>query len=91
MVRNLEQEIKEMLSKMTGYDPEEIGLDAEFVKDLGIDSLKIIEIATAIEKTYNVTVKDMQLMQLKTVREAVKLLQDLLAKKAEREKESRRA
>lgn len=86
MQENLEKEVKEMLSRMTGFDPEEIGLDMEFVKDLGIDSLKVIEIATAIEKTYNVTVKDRQLMHLKTVREAVKLLQDLLTKKAEREK-----
>jgi len=83
---NFEKEVKEMLSGMTGFESEEIGLDMEFVKDLGIDSLKIIEIATAIEKTYKVTVPDRQLMQLRTVREAVRLIQELLAKKAGKER-----
>ncbi|MFA5337979.1 MAG: acyl carrier protein [Candidatus Omnitrophota bacterium] len=86
MGNNFEKEVKEMLSRMTGFDTEEIGLDMEFVKDLGIDSLKIIEIATAIEKTYEVTVPDRQLMQLRTVREAVKLIQELLTKKTKRER-----
>jgi len=83
---NIEKEVKEMLSRMTGFEPEEIGLDMEFVKDLGIDSLKVIEIATAIEKTYKVTVADRHVMQLKTVKEAVKLIQELLDKKNRKRK-----
>lgn len=83
MLDNLEQEVKELLSKLTGLEPAEIGDDDDLVKDLGIDSLKIIEIATNIERTYQVTVKDSQLMSLRTVKDAANLLRELLEKKNE--------
>lgn len=83
MLDNLEQEVKELLSKLTGLEPAEIGDDDDLVKDLGIDSLKIIEIATNIERTYQVTVKDSQLMSLRTVKDAANLLRELLGKKNE--------
>jgi len=85
MGQNVAQEVKEMLARMTGFEPEEIKDEMDLVKDLGVDSLKVIEIATAIEKTYQVTVKDNQLIKLKKVKEAIQLLQDLLDKKAKRQ------
>lgn len=85
MGQTVAQEVKEMLARMTGFEPEEIKDEMDLVKDLGVDSLKVIEIATAIEKTYQVTVKDNQLIKLKKVKEAIQLLQDLLDKKAKRQ------
>ena len=81
MGENLEQEVREMLSKLTGLEPNEIGDEADLFKDLGIDSLKVIEIATQIERQYQVVVKDSQLKNLRTVKEAVALLGELLEKK----------
>lgn len=81
MSENLEQEVREMLSKLTGLEPSEIGDDDDLFKDLGIDSLKVIEIATKIERQYQVVVKDSQLKNLRTVKEAVALLRELLEKK----------
>jgi len=78
---NLNQEVKEMLSKMTGIDAGEIKDTDNLVDDLGIDSLKVIEIATQIERAYKVVVKDSQLMQLTTVNDAVAVLKELLEKK----------
>lgn len=81
MPNNLEQEVKEMLSKLTGLDPSEIGDTADLFNDLGIDSLKVIEIATGIERTYGVVVQDSQMMRLRTVKDAVGFLRELLEKK----------
>jgi acyl carrier protein len=77
------QEMRNLLAGMTGFEPEEVEDDMDLVKDLGIDSLKVIEIATAIEKNYGVVVKDNQLMRLKTVKEAIALLEELLNNKPE--------
>lgn len=74
-------EMKDLLAGMTGFEIEEIDDEMNLIKDLGIDSLKVIEIATAIEKKYGVVVKDNQLMRLTTVKEAVNLLKDLLESK----------
>ncbi|MBI4706338.1 MAG: acyl carrier protein [Candidatus Omnitrophica bacterium] len=81
MLENLEMEFKEMLSKLTGLEPTEIGDEDDLFKDLGIDSLKVIEIATQIERNYKVVVKDSQLARLRTVKDAVTFLRDLLEKK----------
>ena len=81
MAENLEQEVKEMLSRLTGLDVSEIGDADDLINDLGIDSLKVIEIATQIERTYKVTVKDSELAKLRKVNEAVEFLKELLARK----------
>ena len=81
MSDNLEQEVKQILSRLTGLDVEEISDGADVVNDLGIDSLKIIEIATEIERTYKVAVKDSELGKLRTVKDAVSFLRELIARK----------
>lgn len=81
MPDNLEQEVKQILSRLTGLDIGEIGDSADVFNDLGIDSLKIIEIATEIERTYKVAVKDSELVKLRTVKDAVGFLRELIARK----------
>ena len=63
MSDNLELEVKQILSRLTGLGIEEISDGADVINDLGIDSLKIIEIATEIERTYKVAVKDSELVK----------------------------
>ena len=81
MPDNLEQEVKQILSRLTGLDIEEIGDNADVFNDLGIDSLKIIEIATEIERTYKVAVKDSDFVKLRTVKDAVNFLRELTMRK----------
>ncbi len=81
MPDNLELEVKQILSRLTGLGVEEISDGADVINDLGIDSLKIIEIATEIERTYKVAVKDSELGKLRTVKEAVNFLRELIARK----------
>ena len=81
MPNSIEQEVKEMLSKLTGLDPSEINDNADIVNDLGVDSLKVIEIATSIERTYKVVVKDSELAKLRTVKDAVGFIKELLEKR----------
>ena len=81
MPDNLEQEVKQLLSRLTGLEIEEIGDTDDLISDLGIDSLKIIEIATEIERKYKVAVKDSQMARLRKVRDAVNFLRELLVRK----------
>ena len=74
-------EIKSMLAKMTGIDIEEINETDSLVDDLGIDSLKVIEIATFIEKTFKVKVKESQMARIKTVSDAVNILNELITER----------
>lgn len=74
------QSIKTMLSRITGLDPGEINDQDSLVDDLGVDSLKVIEIATEIERSYKVKIKDSQLMNIKSVADAANILEELLTK-----------
>jgi len=81
MANSLEQEVKEMISRLTGLEPSDIHKNDDLFNDLGVDSLKIIEIATQIERTYKMVIKDSQLMKLRTIKDTVDLLEKLLEKK----------
>lgn len=78
MTNSAEQEIKLLLSRLTGLEPHEINNDDELIAGLGIDSLKIIEIATQLERTYKIVLKDSQLMSLKTVKDIIDLLEPIM-------------
>jgi acyl carrier protein len=78
MVRQIEQEIIEIVSGVSGIDEAEINPDADLMKDLEIDSIKAIEITVAIEKKFKVAVRDEDVPNIRTIRQAVELLNRLL-------------
>lgn len=49
------------------------------LKDQGIDSITAMEMIMAIERTFNITVPDEKIEQLKTARAVIDLVQTLLA------------
>lgn len=79
--KSLEEEIKMVIAEAIERDPNELSMDANFWKDLGVDSIKAIEITVAIEKRYGVAIRDEQIPRISTVREAVVLVKKLLEKK----------
>lgn len=78
---NLEKEIKQLLSNVTGRSLEELKPNANFWEDLGIDSIKAIEIAVAIEKQYKITIRDEQIPQISTVGQAIEVVKEALRKR----------
>lgn len=78
---NLEQELKQLISEVTGRSIEELKSDAHFFKDLGVDSIKAIEITVAIERRFKVRVRDEQIPQITTIGQAVEVLKQALKKK----------
>lgn len=77
---NLEQDMKELIAKISGHDMEELKPDAHFWEDLGIDSIKAIEITVAIEKKYKIRIKDEQIPQITTIAKAIEVVREALQK-----------
>jgi len=69
----LEKELREMIAKIVQLEPGKITLEANFVEDLGMDSMMALEILAAIEKKYKIQVPEEKLNQLKNLKEAVKM------------------
>jgi acyl carrier protein len=82
---SVEKEIIEIASDVSGFDPEEISLETNFYKDLEVDSIKAIEITVAIEKKFKISVRDEDVPNITTVRQAVELVGKLLKEKGANE------
>jgi acyl transferase domain-containing protein/NAD(P)-dependent dehydrogenase (short-subunit alcohol dehydrogenase family) len=73
---SLEQAARTVVSELTGYPPETIGLDMDIEADLGIDSIKRVEILSTLEERYPdlPSVAPEVLGKIKTLREIIDLL-----------------
>ena len=78
---NIEKEIISILSEISGVDESDIKPETDLAKDLDIDSIKAIEITVAIEKKFKISVRDEDVPKIMTLRQAVELVDQLLAQK----------
>ena len=75
----VEKTITTLISEISGVDEQDITPDTVFQEDLDIDSIKTIEITVAIEKKFKISVRDEDVPKIRTVRQAVELVNKLLA------------
>ena len=66
--------VKELISKQLNKPIEEITEDKEVVKDLGADSLDVVEMLMNLEEEYNITVPEEDAVDIKTVGDIIKLI-----------------
>lgn len=81
MNNNTEKEIIKIISDVSGFDEEEITLETNLTNDLEVDSIKAIEITVAIEKKFKISVRDEDIPNIATVKDAVELVNKLLKQK----------
>ncbi len=79
---HIEQELKQLIANVIGRDPEELKPEADFWKDLGVDSIKAIEITVAIERHFKIAIRDEQIPKISNIAEAVKAVKQSLEKKS---------
>ena len=77
MSNNFEEEVKELIADITEVPVEKLTLDADFFKDLGIDSLKAIEIVAAFEKKYRIIIPEKDIPNIRNLREVLKYTEKL--------------
>jgi len=74
----LEREVKEIIYQVIEMPMDEIDSNADFVNDLGTDSLSAIEITGAIEKKYKIIIPEEQIRNIRTVNQAIALTKKML-------------
>ncbi len=72
----LVDKIKELVAKQLNKPIEEIAEDKEVVKDLGADSLDVVEMLMSLEEEFGITVPEEDAVNIKTVGDIVNLIQD---------------
>ncbi len=68
------EKVKELIAKQLNKTVEEVTEDKEVVKDLGADSLDIVEMLDVFEEEYGVTISEDDAISIVTVGDIIKLL-----------------
>jgi len=65
-----------VVSKQLGIDSSKIKPESDFVKELGAESLDVIELVMAIEDEFDIEIEDQVASQIKTVQDALDYLEN---------------
>ena len=76
IIMNTFEKIASLMAEQLGVDKASITPDSEIIKDLGADSLDVVEMLLDLEKEYGVEISDDQAAELKTVGDIVKLIEN---------------
>ena len=68
------EEVKAILAKQLRRDPSQITLQSDIKKDLGADSLDILQLLMRMEDDYGIVIPDQKLAGFKTVGDVVAFL-----------------
>lgn len=81
MSNNIEKEITSIISDIAEVETNEVMLDSNLVKDLGINSIKAIEIIVVLEKKYKISIRDEDVPKITTPGQIIALTENLITKK----------
>lgn len=75
---NCEERIKEIVCEIVGVTKEEINPNASFMDDMGLDSLRALEILAAIENEFSITIEPERLRDMTTLANVISLTNEYL-------------
>ena len=67
----MDERIIKVITENLDVEPDEIKPEASIMKDLGADSLDMVELAMAFEKEYDIKIETEQISAIKTVQDLV--------------------
>jgi acyl carrier protein len=74
----IKDEIKEMMAEIMEAEPGEIKDDAQFVQDLGMDSMMALEILASLEKKYKIVIPEEELLRFTTLNSTVEVVSKII-------------
>ena len=66
--------VQDVMAKQLNLDASTVTVDKEIVKDLGADSLDIVEMLMSFEEEFGISVPDEETISIKTVGDIVDLI-----------------
>ncbi len=75
------EEIKSLLAEEMSIDPDEIKESAEFVNDLGFNSLEVADLIVLCEDKYEIDIDEEKAHEIVTVGDFAEYLSELIAAK----------
>ena len=70
------QKIKELIARHVKVDADKLDLNADFKKDLHLDSIDLFQMVMEAEDTFNIKVDNDKLINIKTIQDALDCVQN---------------
>lgn len=67
--------IREIICEFVDMDPKSITLETNIRKDLGLNSLELVNLAVDIEEEFDVEIPDKEAMSLETVADTIRVIE----------------
>ena len=74
-VENVQERVKNIIVEQLGVEADQVKPEAQFVNDLGADSLDTVEFIMALEEEFDIEIPDDKAEKIKTVGEAVSYIE----------------
>ncbi|MBR4355227.1 MAG: acyl carrier protein [Elusimicrobiaceae bacterium] len=74
-VENVQERVKNIIVEQLGVEADQVKPEAQFVNDLGADSLDTVELIMALEDEFDIEIPDEKAEKIKTVGEAVSYIE----------------
>ena len=71
---DIAQKVKEIVAQQLDVDIAEVKDEAQFIEDLGADSLAIVELVLAFEEQFEIDIPDEDTEKIATVGDAIKYI-----------------
>jgi len=72
------KEAKKLISEISEIQPKDLKDDAKFSEDLGVDSMKALEIVAAVEKKFKIAIPEEKIPTIRTPGDVYAIIQKLL-------------
>lgn len=73
-IENITKRVTDILCESLGVEELEVTQDADFIHDLGADSLDVVEIVMAVEEEFGLAIDDDRAAEFTLVRDLVNFL-----------------
>lgn len=71
------EQVKEILARQLRISPDRVTMDAQIKRDLGADSVDILQLLMRLEDDYGIVIPDQELAKFETVGDVVNFLDSL--------------
>ncbi|MCR5645824.1 MAG: acyl carrier protein [Bacteroidales bacterium] len=77
MINTMFEQVKEILSRQLRIAPDRVTMDAQIKRDLGADSVDILQLLMRLEDDYGIVIPDQELAKFETVGDVVNFLDSI--------------
>ena len=71
------EQVKEILARQLRVSPDKVTIDAQIKRDLGADSVDILQLLMRLEDDYGIVIPDQELAKFETVGDVVSFLDSI--------------